>query len=309
VLTPELPVAKADYLRGGMTEVHGWLTVSTAVYLACLEVLQQQRGLRGDVCEIGVHHGKSFLAMAIGMADGERCVAVDPFADDDRTAFEGHLTRFGVRDAADVVVSSSLALEAQGFLGHGRRFRMFSIDGCHAADAVRNDLELAERTVVAGGVVVLDDVLHRHLLGVVTGLFEYWGKGGTLVPAVLVPDGLVLARTPEEADGCRRLMADAFATGQEQSDVPFGPGVVDVYGQASWVIRDVEGRETLLGGPGHRLPREEPLLQVPQSYLRQLEERVNAPLAAELAVRYPRLAGAVRAVMRPVRRLRPTGRR
>jgi hypothetical protein len=113
----------------------------------------------------------------------------------------------------------------------------------------------------------------------------------------------MLNLAPERAAEYRRLMVAEFAKAQEKSGVPLGSGTIDVYGPASWVVRDVEGRETVLPGPGHRLPEEERLLPVPESYLRDLEARVNAPLTHELARRHPRLAGIARPVVRPMRRL------
>jgi hypothetical protein len=251
--------------------------------------------------------------MAIGLPPGEGGVAIDVFGDQaanldhsgkgDQAAFEGHLDRLGLRESTEVIAASSLALEEQGFLEAGRRFRMFSVDGGHTADVARNDLHLAERTIVEGGIVVLDDVLNRHWLGVISGLFDYWNAGGSLVPAVLIPDRLVLASSEEQAAEYRKLMDATFAAGQEKTGVPIGPGTVDVYWQASWVVRDTEGGEGLLPGPGHALPREEPMLHVPESYLRGLEQQLHAPLRTELARRYPRLASAARPVVRPVRGL------
>lgn len=312
--TPELPTPKADYLRGGLSQVHGWLNASTAVYMSSLEVLQRQIGVHGDVCEIGVHHGKSYLTMALSLPAGEGGVAIDVFGDQeanldrsgkgDQGAFEGHLERLGLRDATEVIAASSLTLEENGFVERGRRFRMFSVDGGHTADVARNDLQIAERTIVEGGVVILDDVLNRHWLGVISGLFDYWHAGGSLVPAVLIPDRLVLTTSVEQAAEYRKLMDANFAGAQEKAGVPIGPGVVDVYGQASWVVRDVEGGEGLLPGPGHRLPKDEPTLPVPESYLRSLEKQLHAPLSSQLARRYPRLAASVRPVTRTVRKAR-----
>jgi hypothetical protein len=310
VRTPELPTVKADYLRSGMGQVHGWLNTSTAVYLASLEVLQARAGIRGDVCEIGVHHGKSYFAMAVGLPAGDSGVAIDVFGDQaanldnsgkgDQDAFEGHLARLGISDQTEVIAASSLALEEQGFLAKGRRFRMFSVDGGHTAEVARNDLQLAERTIVDDGIVILDDVLNRHWLGVISGLFEYWNKGGGLVPAVLVPDRLVLTRTEEQAEAYRTLMAEHFT---REKRVPIGPGFVDVYGQASWEVLDVDGGEGLLPGPVDRHAKEK-MVTVPEAYLRKLEARADMPLTSELARRYPRLAAPTRPVRRAVRKLR-----
>ncbi len=65
--SPALSPGKVAYLSSGLDAVQGWLVPSTALYLAGLE--QAQRGeVAGGLCEIGVHRGKSFLAMAIDHA-------------------------------------------------------------------------------------------------------------------------------------------------------------------------------------------------------------------------------------------------
>ena len=315
--TPELSPPTADYLRTGSRRVEGWLNASTGVYMASLAALQHRQGLHGDVCEIGVHHGKSFLCLALGLAPGERAVAVDVFGDQaanldrsgmgDRAVFEGHLAEHGVRDAVDVVGSSSLALADEGFVDAGRRFRLFSVDGGHTAEVTRNDLELAERTVVDGGLVLLDDVLNRHWLGVITGLFDYWARGGSLVPAVLVPDRLLLATSPDRARECRALMSEHFTAAREKSGVPLGAAEIDVYGQCPWVVVDESGGEGLLPGPASGTPAGQDTLAVPTAYLRDLEERVrllDRPLTSELARRYPEPARRVRPLVRLARRAR-----
>ena len=69
--------------------------------LAHVRVDQTDAGLRGDVCEIGVHRGTSFLVLTDATSGTERAVAVDVFGDQeknidrsgqgDRTIFERHL--------------------------------------------------------------------------------------------------------------------------------------------------------------------------------------------------------------------------
>jgi len=152
-LTPPLPKAKADYLRGGMAHVKGWIAPSTAVYLSSLEVLQRREGTGGDICEIGIHHGLSFLSLAIALPAGERAVAIDVFdgggnvdnsGEGDRRIFERNVTRHGGDlSAIDVIQASSLELDRLGFTGQGRRFRLFSIDGGHTAEITCSDLRVA----------------------------------------------------------------------------------------------------------------------------------------------------------------------
>ena len=69
-----------------LDQIEGWLLPTTA--LAMIEALwaQERRGYAGDIAEIGVWQGKSFLALAAGARPGERLVAIDPFDAGDPTA-------------------------------------------------------------------------------------------------------------------------------------------------------------------------------------------------------------------------------
>jgi SAM-dependent methyltransferase len=280
--TPPLPVPKAEYLRRGIWDVKGWLNRSTAAYMSSIEVLQREQGIDGDVCEIGVYHGKSFLCLALGLPRHQRAVAIDVFEDQslnldrsgqgDREVLQLHLLQLGAGDNVDIVKTSSLELANNGFIDAGRRFRMFSIDGGHTVDITANDLRVAERTVIDDGVVILDDFLNPHWLGVMTGLFEYWQHGGTLTPAAVIPGKLVLAPSDNGAERYRRLMVESFGVGNTKRDVPFGSWTVDVYGEFPLVIRDDQGGEGLLAGASAVVPKSASITRtVPKDYLERLE--------------------------------------
>jgi hypothetical protein len=243
-----------------MDAVEGWLNRSTALYLAAVEVLQRAAGVTGDVCEIGVHHGKSFLAIAIGLPQDERAVAIDVFdaqylnADrsgkGDRDIFEAHLVTHGAPAEVEVLKCSSLELETVGFFDRDRRFRLFSIDGGHTSDITRNDLYVAERTLATDGVVALDDVLNESWLGVISGLFAYWAQGGSLIPFAIVPGKALLTGTTEAAHRYQQLLRKHFRDGIIKGDVPLGPHghLVDVLGDFPWRVLDTEGGVGPLAG-------------------------------------------------------------
>ncbi len=247
--SPALTPRKAAYLTRGLDAVQGWLIPSTALYLASIE--QTQRGLvAGGICEIGVHRGKSFLAMGIDVPEGDALVAIDVFdlqhLNEDGTSkraletFRDQLGEWGLDGRVEIVQGSSLELEEQGFLADGRRFRLFSIDGGHGADYVVNDLRLAEATLVEGGVVAADDVFNIHWLGVCTGVFRYFHTGGTLVPFALVPNKLLLTDAGSVAANRDRLR-EAFGAGLTKADVPMLDATIDVYGDLPWQVLDTDG--------------------------------------------------------------------
>lgn len=252
--SPALSAGKVAYLSAGLDAVQGWLIPSTALYLAGLE--QAQRGVvAGGLCEIGVHRGKSFLAMAIDAPADDAAVAIDVFdlqhLNEDGTSsraledFRDNLRAWGLDDRVEVVQGSSLELEADGFLEAGPRFRLFSVDGGHGADYVLNDLRIAEATLSPGGVVAADDVFNIHWLGVCTGVFRYFHSGGTLVPFALIPNKLLLT-DPASVEANRERLRELFAAGLTKTDVPMLDGVIDVYGDVPWQLVDHDGHRAEL---------------------------------------------------------------
>nr|WP_321983625.1 class I SAM-dependent methyltransferase [uncultured Lichenicoccus sp.] len=236
----------SSYLELGIDKVEGWLSATTASMIAQLLVEQVGAGLCGDVCEIGVHHGRLFLVLANATIRGERAVAVDVFDDQqknidqsgsgDRAIFERHLACYAGMADVDIIAGSSLELERLGFLS--RRFRFVSIDGGHTAAIVANDLRVAERTLLPGGIVALDDILSSHWTGVLTGLAAYVQAGGMLVPFALVPNKLLLTTDAAAAAEGAALMRRHFPLALAKRELEFLHGTVDTYQEQPYYTRE-----------------------------------------------------------------------
>lgn len=101
-----------DYIRVRRKEVDGWLARCDGEIFARLLEAQLSNGMTGAIVEIGVHHGKSFIPMALSN-DGRLCYAIDIFGRQelntdisgcgDREIFTRNLTKFGV-DANNVFI-------------------------------------------------------------------------------------------------------------------------------------------------------------------------------------------------------------
>jgi len=236
----------ANYLELGIGRVEGWLLPTAASIVGHLLVHQTSAGLRGDVCEIGVHHGKLFLILANATVPGERAVAVDVFGDQeknidgsgsgDREIFERHLATYAPSATVDIIQESSLDLERLGFLS--RRFRFVSIDGGHTASITANDLRLAECTTLKGGIVAVDDILSHDWTGVLSGVSTYLAEGGTLVPFALVPNKLLLTTDAEAAAQGRALMRRSFPLALSKQELEFLGGAVDSYNEQPYYTRE-----------------------------------------------------------------------
>jgi hypothetical protein len=153
--------------------------------VAWLTRLQIDARVSGSVGEIGVHHGKFFLALATVASPTETLWAIDVFdlqelnpdqsGRGDVERFLSNADAFGV-DPSSVrlfqTASDALApsfLHAQGLAP----VRMASIDGGHSAQTTCHDLVLISCALADGGIVIVDDYLSHGWPGVTDGLFRF----------------------------------------------------------------------------------------------------------------------------------------
>ena len=188
-----MPGSFERYRALGHRTVKGWVEPQTLDVLRTLAEAQDREGIDGGVAEIGVHHGKLFIALQLLGPVGAPAVALDVFGDQelnidqsgrgDRGRFEANVRRWG--DWASVVVkqgdSTLLTGDDVVELALGR-VRLFSIDGGHTEEIVTTDMRTAEKALAPGGIVVADDVFNAEWPGVSVGTLRYLDSGGALVP-------------------------------------------------------------------------------------------------------------------------------
>ena len=196
-------------------QIKGWLQNASA--LAIWGVLERQiiDQVRGDVLEIGVFHGKTFIMMARSLGEEEAAVAVDMFemefnGEDGRelTHFRDHfeLNLANFCNGKNVTIHQAMSSDFAARVGkdqHGR-YRMISIDGSHDAPDVLSDLLLAEKLLSDRGIVVVDDYMSLLNPGVVEGVDQYL-RMESPASTKLVPLVIVEADQPSEACGGHRL--------------------------------------------------------------------------------------------------------
>ncbi len=192
-LSGNLPASQGKAIEGnpsllayrdtGLAQVEGWCQAETMSILAELGDLQDQAGVSGGSAEIGVFHGKLLIGLHLLRSPGTRTLAIDLFENQElnldrsgsgdssqlRRNLEAHCPD---PDAVDAMARDSLDLaddDVLAILQQYGRFRWFSVDGGHTVDHAVNDLRLAERLMVAGGVVVVDDYYNQDWPGVHEG--------------------------------------------------------------------------------------------------------------------------------------------
>lgn len=197
--------ALRTYLEGGFHQVEGWcsdLLFETVSSFAGLDINRH-----GGCAEIGVHHGKLFILLnqvidashtswAIDVFDHQH-LNIDNSGAGSLAAFRANLERYDVHQGRNVVAvagdSTDPALGLESRIGLGS-LRFMSIDGGHTVQHTMSDLHLASRLISNEGVVILDDILNHHWLGVIEGAVRYLSTYPTLVPFAIGHNKLYLCK-------------------------------------------------------------------------------------------------------------------
>lgn len=197
--------ARDRFVRYGSLRVGGWVSQADFALFARLLEWQDRRGVEGHFCEIGVFEGKRFLFFLLSLRPGEKAIAVDVFDDTEpRRDFEpvfreNVLRHAGSLDNVRVLRRDSATVRAQELLAAaGGSMRVFSVDGCHGASAVVNDLSLACNCLAPGGLIIVDDYFNETWPGVSEGTLRFLaseeGRVSGMVPFAIFSTKLILAR-------------------------------------------------------------------------------------------------------------------
>lgn len=174
---------RREYVARHHHDVQGWVAQDNLRMIELLSEFQDQNGTTGGACEIGVHHGRFFIALHNAVGMGETSVAVDVFEDQasnidhsgsgNLVAFQGNLERYATHPAAvRIHKADSLSLTTAEFaaITGGRRIRLFSIDGGHTPEHTVNDFRLAMAVTRTDGIIIVDDFHNPHWPGVNIGI-------------------------------------------------------------------------------------------------------------------------------------------
>jgi hypothetical protein len=209
-------VNRLEYIADGRHTVPGWFFEADAILFDTIDTAQRQAGISGDILEIGCYQGASAILLGYMAKHDERFIVCDIFdgapvgsesdaerqrfyMDLSRQSFETNYLRFH-NDLPHVVAGPSSTLVDHSL---GRTFRFIHVDGSHAYDIVRSDLDLASQLLAPGGVVVFDDIVSMHAPGVTAAVWEgvlrnalvpmfqsrkFYGTWGAPLPVEIPPE-------------------------------------------------------------------------------------------------------------------------
>lgn len=207
-----------------MGTVQGYLTSLDARLIAALLKYQDENKIEGHFCEIGVHHGRLFLMLALARREGERALAIDLFEDDAINSNTRHAGRNGALFAnarrlgielseEETFKTSSLDVKPSEILARTTgRIRFFSVDGCHLYREVENDLRLAESTLTPDGIIAVDDFFNPNWADVSFATYDFLRQSGKFAPFAITSKLFLAA--PEVAEKCKHVLSKRNDLGQ-----------------------------------------------------------------------------------------------
>lgn len=181
-----------NYMATGFDAVEGWCSPRLADFCKLIDSHQRERGVRGGVAEIGVHHGRFFMLLNSLTEADEPSWAIDVF--DDQTLnidssgrgskgrFVDNMEKYDRHAGKNVTAVSADSTTTLLSEVVTTPVRIFSVDGGHTAEHTISDLKAAQTVLHPEGVVILDDILHPHWLGVIEGCILFMQSRPTLVP-------------------------------------------------------------------------------------------------------------------------------
>ena len=193
-----------NYIKKGYKKIEGWYSQDALELIAELNDIQISNNISGSLCEIGIHHGRSFILLSLLVQTDEMCLGIDLFGDQDQ-----NIDNSGCGDKEIVVsnlksnncdinkvkfiTNNSLNLTPNDlFNSSGQKFRFISLDGGHTAEIIQNDLQLAESVLCNGGVVLVDDYFDERWPGVSEGTLRHLlVKKSDLIPFAIFDDKIL----------------------------------------------------------------------------------------------------------------------
>jgi len=222
---PSIDLDIARFLLFGLDNIDGW-GIDSVLARLFLDLNEYQRGRKvyGNLLEIGVHHGRTSVLLALMSCQGERSVFIDLFdrqsenidqsGEGNRGIFDANLAKWAPGRSARVVQANSLELDFLSIEELVEGVRFSHIDGAHYPEAVLNDLNKTQSVLQQHGIVVVDDFMHTGFPGVNEACnFYLTTKGpGVLAPVAMGRNKLILT-TPATREDLVEYMVKGLGIG------------------------------------------------------------------------------------------------
>lgn len=197
------PKTIANYLAR-MEKIGGWFSPEMARLFVFIDQVQKLNGIKGNIFEIGVHHGRSAILLSFFLRSELESLSVcDLFGEQTLNVSESGLGNLEIfrknflacnpnQEFPVIHSKQSNKLTREEITGD---CRIFHIDGGHSAEETYTDLKVASTAMSEKGVIILDDYFNPAYPGVSEGFCAFMNEEkGNLAPLIHAFNKLVITR-------------------------------------------------------------------------------------------------------------------
>ena len=166
-----------------INDVEGWCVPELWNCIQPIHEFQEANNIDGPIAEIGVHHGKFFIGLALTKANFNDHCGIDLF---DLQMFNsdssglGSLSKFKENlelskvSSYEAISADSMCITDQFIDERKNKYSLFSVDAGHTVEHTINDFILAQKMVKKEGVIFIDDYGNANWPGVQEGIAKYY---------------------------------------------------------------------------------------------------------------------------------------
>ncbi|WP_170844643.1 class I SAM-dependent methyltransferase [Aliiruegeria lutimaris] len=184
------------YIKSGRNRVKGWFSRCDAEIFGAILDTQMTNGIEGSVVEIGTHHGKSFIPLALSN-NSKNSYVIDIFEDQHYnidSSGTGNKERFLKNIEEAGIDTSSITIDQRpstdvlpaDIVSKVGKSRFFHVDGGHNFETVSHDINLALAVQSDPGVICVDDAFRPEWPDVAAAIFrtDSFIKGDSVMFAI-----------------------------------------------------------------------------------------------------------------------------
>lgn len=196
--THQIDKEKTERYFKNFDSLFGWFNILSAKSLLWLDFIQKKEAIEGNIFEIGVLLGKSAILLGLFTnQEKERLGLCDSFTLGEKLKinqkedfYENLSVYFDNLHFIDVYDKDSNSLT----LDECKNCRLFHIDGGHTLNHLTKDLNLADKSIIEKGLIIIDDFFNPRCPEVTEGTYQYLKEKSTLLPLLIAFGKLILCK-------------------------------------------------------------------------------------------------------------------
>ena len=190
-----------EIIQKSTGKIEGWFSNQAAYLIGSLDEIQQSLNIKGDIFEIGVHHGKSTVFFNHLINGSEKLNVCDIFDSQDQNIsnsgngdleiFLKNIKENSTHELGQIHTCLSTNLSPKSI---GISYRIFHIDGGHNASEALADLQLASLCIIQKGVIVVDDPFRHDWPGVTEAVIKFLSDNEEFTASIVGFNKLIILR-------------------------------------------------------------------------------------------------------------------